>query len=105
MRTREQELGGFITFSGVTPSGGASGVGVAQPGNIPFTYIRTGTGDYTFRFDPGLHVLSMQGVSSAGSAVPAGTYGPGTFRMQSFSATTLTDGIIHFVVRARDRRV
>lgn len=106
MRSRERDRGGIISFSGVTPSGAASGVGVAQPGNIPYSYIRTATGDYTFRFDPALHALAMQAIGTSGPVVPAGAFGAGTFRLQSFAvAGGLSDGIIHFQCTARDRRL
>jgi hypothetical protein len=58
MRTAQRDQGGTITFAGYVVDGPTAS-GVAQPGSIPFTVVRNGTGSYTVRFDNRLLTLAV----------------------------------------------
>jgi hypothetical protein len=81
VRTTQRDQG-RTTFAGFFDGTVASGSGVA--GDVPYTFLRTATGDYTIRFDVAILPLSCVVGSTSGWAAPI-SWGPGTARMQSYS--------------------
>lgn len=107
MRTTQRE-GGYVTFNGYVKDA-ASGSGIAQPGNIPYTYTRTATGNYTVTVDSRITVLSFTVLSIAGmgftavaNSLPptAGSFGVAVLG----SGGGNTNSHFHFTCTARDTR-
>lgn len=108
MRSAQRDQGN-ITECGAQVSDAAGGNGVAQPGSIPFTFTRTGSGAYQINLDPRLIVLS--GVAGGNDtaitfANLAPTAAPAGCRVVLRSdAGTLTNSGFNFTVRAKDTRL
>jgi hypothetical protein len=97
MRTTQRDSQGIVTFSAFVPDLSSSS-GVAHPGPVPFTSVRTATGNYTVRFDVSLvptaitfgavngHILRTSS-SGAGFVLVIGETTPGTPANQGFMFT------------------
>src|SRR4051812_42141524 len=57
MRSRQRDTNPAITFS-LSITDAANGGGVAQPGAIPYTFTRTGTGVYGINIDARLRPIA-----------------------------------------------
>ena len=86
MRSTDRDKTGTVTF-GDRIVDGASGAGVSQPGNIPYSWSRVATGQYNVRFDVRLTpvVVMASGADNQG-AIGAPTTGvPGLFNIYLLS--------------------
>jgi hypothetical protein len=103
MRTRERDTTGLTTFSSGY-SDAASGAGVAN--GIPFTFTRTGTGVYVFRFDSVLTPLVVLVTASAltGHSATAKDFGPGTFTIVTLVNNAAANSAGNWTCTARDGR-
>jgi hypothetical protein len=66
MRSTQRDQTGYVVFAGFVGGANPSGSGIA--GNVPFTFTRTGTGDYTLNFDAALAPVVSLATSSGGQA-------------------------------------
>lgn len=81
--TQADAPGRTITFAGVFTDA-ATGSGVAQPGSIPYTFIRTNSA-YQFFFDTRLRALSATAlVDNTARAMSSAGLGAGTFTIIRF---------------------
>jgi len=94
---------GLTTF-GATVADAASGSGVAN--GIPFTFTRTGTGQYTYHFDPALLpiVATASALSQTGHAASLTSFGPGTFLVQTLANNAGANSGHFWTCTARDSR-
>jgi hypothetical protein len=92
MRTTQRDQGGTLSF-GADVTDAASGAGVAQPGGIPFTFTRTGAGQYTYNIDPALRAVTVTANvwSGQGNGTAVATVGQGTFSLLTFNNNTATN--------------
>lgn len=81
----------------------ASGVGVAQPGNIPFTFTRSSTGIYDVRLPSTMTVLSVTMTpSNGGRCNLIQNKGMGTFQGQiTTDSGVLSNGNFSFHAQVR----
>jgi hypothetical protein len=105
MRTAQRDQGGTITFAGYAVDGPTAS-GVAQPGAIPFTVVRTSAGAYTVRFDPRITVLAVQMTATSNFQFAAGgTPGPGGFSVVLLDANGTVGNVnFSFTCTALDKR-
>lgn len=89
-------LGGMVVDA-------ASGSGVAQPGNVPFTFTRSSTGVYDIKLLNTMNVLScMVTPATGGRCNLAVVTGLGTFQAQISTDTgALANGNFSFMVMVR----
>lgn len=104
MRTLQRDQTGLITFSAGWADV-ASGNGLALPG-VPFTYTRTSTGVYVFRFDSRLVpvVVTANGNASTSHSVTVFGAGPGTFAVQGLASNVAANTAGNWTCVARDTR-
>lgn len=104
MRSRDRDRNTTVTF-GASIVDAASGSGLAQPGNIPFTFTRGSTGVYTLYFDPRL--IPIHGVANPTSVTlcrfSSMSAGVATAVLEN-PAGTLANGSFRFSITAYDRR-
>jgi hypothetical protein len=106
MRTRERDALGVTTFGAVTQDA-ASGSGIAQPGNVLFTFTRTSTGNYTVNFDARLSPLVLNAQSGQFTRVATATLvSPGVLSVVRVISNTGAgeNGGFSFQVVAIDKR-
>jgi hypothetical protein len=98
MRSTQRDQTGYVVFAGFV-GGGPSGSGIAE--NVPFTFTRTGTGDYTLNFDAALAPVVSLATSSGGQAAIISA-SAGALRVQTFNTTgVITSSSFWFSVTAR----
>jgi hypothetical protein len=106
--SQSDQRGGSITFSaGFDGINLASGSGVAQPGSIPFSWVRSSQGNYSVRFDSRLIPSGYNANVNGGfffSAVGPNV-SPGSISFAVLDANgAMQNGIINFTCTARDTR-
>jgi hypothetical protein len=95
VRSKAQDQSKIINFMIRTPDA-ASGAGLAQPGNIPYSFSRVSTGLYRYTFDSSIVPTSVvAGVAQSvncfalvGSAPAAGTFDVTTMSVGTTPAAT-----------------
>lgn len=106
MRSTYRDHGGTITFNGAFADA-ASGSGLAQPGGIPFVFVRQSAGIYIVNIDPAILPIAGQATTdgSVSTYAQADSFQAGLFRLVSRNDTgTPTNGNMRFAVTARDGR-
>jgi hypothetical protein len=107
VRSTERDQAGIVRF-GAMVADAASGSGVAQPGAVPFTFARTGTGAYQITVDPRLTVLTGIANGNDTGVVFANVSAPSGSRFNVVcrnDAGVLTNSGFHFNCTARDGRL
>jgi hypothetical protein len=105
MRTAQRDQGGTTTFGAVV-SDAPSGSGVAQPGSVPFTFIRTGPGVYTYKLDPRINVLDATASAVGASLATVPDWGSGRLQINTYLPTTgaANSTAHHWIATAMDKR-
>jgi hypothetical protein len=104
MRTKERDQVGTTTFGGYDPDG-PSGSGVASNG-VAYTWTRTATGVYQYRFDSALTPLSVNAAinTANGNSTASGALAAGTFSVYTLYNNAAANGGRSWSCIARDQR-
>jgi hypothetical protein len=107
MRSTQRDITAYAIFS-ASVLDAASGFGLAQPGNIPFTFTRTATGIYVYNFSPRLRALSGSISHQSGGVNNEATldsFAAGSFRAIMGQSTGSLFNFNHsWTITARDGR-
>lgn len=105
MRTTQRDQGGTSTFS-ASFTDAPSGSGIAQPGGVPFTFIRAQTGVYDIRFDTALSMVNVTASPNAltVNGVTVQLNPPGSFRVYTLLNNVATNGGAFWTCTALDKR-
>lgn len=105
MRTTQRDQAATTTF-GAAVSDAPSGSGVAQPGSVPFTFTRTGTGVYAYRFDTRLMPVTVNPTanSATGHSAATGSFAPGAFNVTTLASNAPANGSHYWSCTALDKR-
>jgi hypothetical protein len=104
MKTRQQDQGRLIQCGAYVPDA-AAGSGVFQPGSIPFTSTRIGTGSYRIDFDGRiLPRTASSGAAGATNGARVFSFAAGTMTTNTYNNNTLTNDAQNISMVALDRR-